>query len=59
MQSQAGKRKGRKVKLSLWNGASQKGLCHAVTSSRQELTNDSAACDQTLPPPRMMAQEYD
>lgn len=59
MQSQAGKRKERKVKLSLWNGARQKGLCCAVTGSRQELTTVSAACDQTLPPPGRMTQEYD
>lgn len=49
MQSQAGKRKERKVKLSLWNGARQKGLCHAVTGRRQELTTESTVCDQTPP----------
>lgn len=52
MQSQAGKRKERKVKLSLWNGARQKGVCHAVTGRRQELTSESAACDQSPAPAR-------
>lgn len=59
MQSQAGKRKERKIKLSLWNGARQKGLCHAVTGRRQELTTESAACDQTPAPTREMTQEYE